>query len=209
MVTGLGVIAPNGIGKEAFWDALVNGRSGIGRITRFDASTYPSQIAGEVNGFDPRDYIELKKVKRTNRFAHFGLAASKLALEDAGLQIDPSNAHNIGVAIGSTTGGWVTWEEQYNIFMEKGMRRLSPFATAKMSHHALASEIVEAYKIKGPTITLSTGCPAGLSAISTAFDKIRYGEIDIMIAGGVETPLAPYILERFSIVILILIYLAL
>ena len=199
VITGLGVIAPNGIGKEAFWDALVNGRSGIGRITRFDASTYPSQIAGEVNGFDPTDYIEPKKARRTNRFAHFGLAASKLAIEDARLQIDPSNAHNIGVSIGSASGGEVTLEEQCNRLMEKGIRRLSPFATVNMFHHAPASEIVEVYKIKGPTITISTGCPAGLSAISSAFDKIRYGEIDIMIAGGVETPLAPFLFASFCV----------
>jgi 3-oxoacyl-[acyl-carrier-protein] synthase II len=199
VITGLGVIAPNGIGKEEFWDALVNGRSGIGRVTRFDASTYPSQIAGEVNGFDPKDYIEPKKARRTNRFAHFGLAASKLAIGDARLQIDPSNAHNIGVAIGSSTGGLVNWEEQYSRFMEKGMRRIAPFAPSNMHHHALAGEIVEAYGIKGPTITLSTGCPAGLSAIGSAFDKIRYGEIDIMIAGGVETPLAPYIFATFCV----------
>ncbi len=199
VITGLGVIAPNGIGKEAFWDALVNGRSGIGRITRFDASSYPSQIAGEVNGFDPTDYIEPKKAKRTNRFAHFGLAAGKLAIGDAGLQIDQSNAHNIGVAIGSSAGGLVNWEEQYSRFVEKGIRRIAPFAPSNMHHHALAGEIVEAYKIKGPTITLSTGCPAGLSAIGSAFDKIRYGEIDIMIAGGVETPLAPFLFAGFCV----------
>ncbi|MDY7030339.1 MAG: beta-ketoacyl-ACP synthase II [Thermodesulfobacteriota bacterium] len=199
VITGLGVIAPNGIGKEAFWDALVNGRSGIGKITRFDASTYPSQIAGEVSGFDPTDYMNPKKARRTDRFTHFGLAASKLAIEDARLQIDPSNAYNIGVSIGSASGGEVTLEEQCNRLMEKGIRRLSPFATVNMFHHAPASEVVEAYRLKGPTITVSTGCPAGLSAISTAFDKIRHGEVDIMISGGVETPLAPFLFASFCV----------
>ena len=127
VITGLGVIAPNGIGKEEFWDALVNGRSGIGRITRFDASTYPSQIAGEVNGVSLDEYIDPKKLRKLDRVCQFSLACANMAIEDSKLSIKKEDGNRIGVIVGTMFGGLGIAEIQHSIFLEKGYKRINPF----------------------------------------------------------------------------------
>ena len=123
VITGLGVIVPNGIGKDAFWDSLKTGRSGIGRISRFDASTYPCQVAGEVDDFDPTDFMDPKTAKRMDPFSQFALACAKMALDDAGLYFNGNHNGRVGVVSGSALGGMPYAEYQHAIFMEKGLRR--------------------------------------------------------------------------------------
>ena len=141
VITGLGVIACNGIGKDAFWKALKEGKSGIKRITEFDASSYPSQVAGEVHGFDPLDYMSPKSAKRMDKFAQFGVAASKMAIDDAGLAISQNNKSNIGIVFASAIGGAIFGELQYGIAMEKGFQRISPYLAISLFPGAAAAQI--------------------------------------------------------------------
>jgi len=191
VITGLGVIASNGIGKEAFWDALVNGRSGIGRITRFDASTYPSQIAGEVNGFDPTDYMSPKTAKRIDRFSQFGVAAVSMAVEDARLKIEEEDPDRIGVIVGSSVGGMPDAETQHTIFMEKGLRRVSPLLGTRLFPGSISNLIAIELGVHGFGATISSGCATGVDAIGYAFEAISMGKADLIITGAAETPLAP------------------
>ncbi|MFS8578692.1 MAG: beta-ketoacyl-[acyl-carrier-protein] synthase II, partial [Novibacillus thermophilus] len=127
VITGMGVVSPLGNDKETFWDALLSGKSGIGPITHFDASQYPSRIAGEVKHFDPLNYMEKKDARRMDRFVQFAVAAAKMALEDAAFDMQSIDPDRVGVYIGSGIGGLNTWEEQHRILLEKGPRRVSPF----------------------------------------------------------------------------------
>ena len=126
VITGLGVIAPNGISKEAFWNALTEGKSGIKKITRFDASSYPSQIAGEVHDFDPTDYMSPKSAKRMDRFAQFAIVTTKMAVKDSELRITHKNNTNIGIVFSSAVGGAVLTEKQYSLLLEKGLKEPIP-----------------------------------------------------------------------------------
>ena len=197
VITGLGVVAPNGIGKEAFWQSLKEGKSGIKKISRFDATTYPSQIAGEVNDFDPLEYMDPKTAKRMDRFSQFALAGSKMALEDAGIKIGDSSLESAGIVIGSAIGGVPHAEEQHSIFIEKGLKRVSPYLAIRLFTGAAASQISIALGIKGYGNTIGGACTAGTDAIGYAFDIIRKGETDMIITGGAEAPLAPLTFASF------------
>jgi 3-oxoacyl-[acyl-carrier-protein] synthase II len=197
VVTGMGVVAPNGIGIEAFWDSLVNGRSGIRKITYFDASTYPSQVAAEVPIFDPTDYMDPKTAKRLDKFAQFALAASKMAIVDSRIDLDLSNPHKAGVIIGTGIGGGACKENQHIIFMEKGFKRLSPLAAVMICTHSAAGIISCELGLNGPNTTVSAGCNSGLDAIYLAYNTIRLGDADIMLAGAGEAPITPYIVSIF------------
>ena len=141
VITGLGVIAPNGIGKEAFWNALKEGKSGIAKITRFDASTYPSHVAGEVNDFKPTDYLSPKSARRMDRFTQFGVAASRMALEDAHLEISNTNNKTIGISTGSALGALPYAEFQHALFLEKGLNRTDPLLATRLFAGEAASHI--------------------------------------------------------------------
>jgi 3-oxoacyl-[acyl-carrier-protein] synthase II len=197
VITGLGVIAPNGIGKEEFWDALANGRSGIGRITRFDASTYPSQIAGEVNGFDPLDYLSPKNVKRMDRFAQFAVACARMAMEDSGLIISQENDNRVGIVFGSAVGGVQIAESQHSIFIEKGLRRVSPYLAISLFPGASSSQIAIELGIKGYNTNVSTACAAGSDAIGHAFYAIRNNLADVIISGAADAPIVPLTFGAF------------
>ena len=199
VITGLGVIAPNGIGKERFWSALVNGKSGIGKVTRFDASTYPSQIAGEVNNFDPTDYMSPKSARRTDRYSQFAVACAKRAVEDARLKISHQNENRIGNVIGSAVGGLGFAEEQHSIFVEKGIKRISPFLAISLFPGAASSQIGIELGTKGYSNTLASGCAAGTDAIGHAFHSLRSGLADVILAGGVEAPIAPLTFGSFCV----------
>ncbi len=197
VITGMGVVAPNGIGIDNFWDSLVHGRSAVRRITRFDASSYPCQVAAEVADFDPTDYMDPKTAKRLDRFAQFALAAAKMAAEDSKLDLDLIDPYRIGVAIATGIGGGECKENQHIIFMEKGVNRISPFAAVMICTHSAAGIISCELGIKGPNITISSGCTSGLDAIYSSYNAIQLGNADIMFAGAGEAPITPYIIAVF------------
>jgi 3-oxoacyl-[acyl-carrier-protein] synthase II len=191
VITGMGVIAPNGIGVDNFWDSLVLGRSGIRRITRFDAASYPSQIAAEVSDFDPGDYMDPKTERRLARFAQFALAASEMAVEDSEANLGREDPYRVGVYIGTAMGGMDVIQNQHAIFMEKGLKRMSPFAVVSSSTHSASGIIACNFKSKGTNTTVSSGCNSGLDAAFLAYNAIRLGDADVMIAGAGEAPITP------------------
>jgi 3-oxoacyl-[acyl-carrier-protein] synthase II len=200
VITGMGVVAPNGIGIDNFWDSLIHGRSGIRKITHFDASSYPSQIAAEVPDFDPTDYMEPKTAKRSDRFGHFCLASSLMALEHAEIQIPFKDPYKIGVFVGTAMGGVETGENQHLIFIEKGYKRLAPHAEEAISTHSASGMISDAFILKGPNTTISSGCNSGLDACYLAYNTIRMGDADIIIVSAGEAPITPFIVSLFSAV---------
>jgi 3-oxoacyl-[acyl-carrier-protein] synthase II len=197
VITGMGVVAPNGIGVEKFWDSLVHGRSAVRRITHFDASSYPSQFAAEVPDFDPTAYMDPKTAKRLSRFAQFALAAAQMAIEDSKINLDSIDPYKVGVIIGTGIGGGDCSENQYIVFMEKGLKRISPLTAVMVCTHSAAGIISCKFGIKGPNTTISAGCTSGLDAISLAYNTIKYGDADIMLAGAGEAPITPYIVAIF------------
>jgi 3-oxoacyl-[acyl-carrier-protein] synthase II len=193
VITGMGVVAPNGIGIENFWDSLVNGRSAVRSITHFDASSYPSQIAAEVPDFDPIHYMDPKTAKRLGRFAQFALAAAEMAVEDSEIDLGREDPYRVGVFIGTAIGGGDISENQHSIFMEKGLKRISPYAAISISTHSASGIIGCEFNLKGPNTTISSGCNSGLDATYLAFNAIRLGDADLMITGAGEAPITPYI----------------
>lgn len=186
VVTGLGMITPLGIGVDASWKNLVAGRPGIRKITQFDASTFPTQIAGEVEGFVPEDYIDLKEIKKMDRFIHFALAAAEMAITDAGLKVTDQNAEKIGVIVGSGIGGLHAIEHYHSIFLEKGPRKISPFFIPMLIVNLAAGQISIKFGAKGPNSCVATACATGSHAIGDAYKIIQRGDAEVMIAGGTE-----------------------
>ena len=200
VVTGLGIVAPTGIGKEAFWQACKEGRSGIKHITRFDTEGYISKIAGEVRDFDPLDYMNSKKVKRSDRFTQFAVVSSKLAVEDANLNLEKVCKERVGVFFGAAMGGMPFAEMQHQVFLEKGIRRVSPFLAESLFPGAASCHIAIELGAKGINNTLSTGCTSGTDAIGLALDTLRSGRADVIIAGGTEDTLGPLTFASFCII---------
>jgi 3-oxoacyl-[acyl-carrier-protein] synthase II len=200
VITGLGVIASNGIGKEAFWNALKEGISGIKRITRFDASSYPSQIAGEVHGFDPLDYMSPKSAKRMDRFAQFSVAAAKMAKEDSGITISHKKNNSMGIIFASAIGGGIFGESQYQLCMEKGLQRTNPYFAISLFPGAASGQIAIELGITGYNNTFATGCTAGADAIGHAFHTIRNNLADVIICGAAECPIAPVTFGSFCVI---------
>jgi 3-oxoacyl-[acyl-carrier-protein] synthase II len=185
------MITPIGTGKDAFWAALMEGRSGVRRITAFDPTPYETQIAGEVPDFDPAMYMDRKEVRRNDRFVQFAFAATRLALDDAGFAITPTNAERVGVIIGSGIGGAKTWEEQHQVLLERGPARVSAFFVPMIIIN-MASGIVSILTgAKGPNVSVVSACATGGHAIGDAFRAIQHDEADAMICGGSEAALTP------------------
>ncbi|MGQ9645268.1 MAG: beta-ketoacyl-[acyl-carrier-protein] synthase family protein [Thermodesulfobacteriota bacterium] len=197
VITGMGVVAPNGIGIDNFWDSLVHGRSAIRKITHFDASTYPSQIAAEVRDFDPTDYMDPKTAKRLGRFAQFALAAAKMGVEDSEIDFSREDPYKIGVYVGTAIGGVDFIETQHTIFLEKGLKRVSPFTVISSSTHSASGIIACEYNLRGPNTTIASGCNSGLDAAYLAYNAIRLGDTDVMVLGAGEAPITPYIYGAF------------
>ena len=192
VVTGLGVIAANAIGVEGFWQANLEGRSGISRIDVFNTDEFAVKIGGQVRGFDPLDYMAEDVAKRVDRFVHFGLAGAHLALAQSGLDLKTENAHRIGVIIGSGLGGQLFHEEQILSVLERGFLRTNPLSVPRVSPNAVASHIAIRYGFKGPNLVISTACASGAHAIGEALRKVQYGEVDVCLTGGVEAPLTRF-----------------
>jgi 3-oxoacyl-[acyl-carrier-protein] synthase II len=197
VITGVGVISPVGNDAETFWNSLQEGKSGVDRLTAFDASDYPTQIAGEVKDFNPELYMDKKDVRRTDRFVQFGLAAAKMAVEDAKLEITAENAERVGVYIGSGIGGLSTWEEQHSVLLEKGPRRVSPFFIPMLIANMASGAVSIEYGAKGPTSSAITACATGTNAIGDALRLIQFDHADVMIAGGAEATVRPMAFAGF------------
>lgn len=195
VITGLGVISPNGIGKDTYWESAKSGKSGINKIRGFDVSQYPTRIAGEVNDFDPAEYMERKEAKRLSRFAQFALASTQMAIDDSRLIID--NPHRIGIALGTAVGGLEIAEKECCIFYTRGMNYINPYSSMMMNPNSALGMIAIKFNIRGPNATISTGCSAGASAVAYAFDLICSNKSDVVIAGGVEAPLFPVTFDSF------------
>ncbi len=196
-LTGVGLISPLGVGTAENWQALLAGKSGIGLITRFDTTEYPAKIAGEVQGFNPLDYVDKKEVKKSDTFIHFALAASRFALEDSGLKVDAGNADRVGVVIGSGIGGLPLIEATHKTLLEKGPHRVSPFFIPGQIVNMAAGQVSIHYGAKGPNTSPATACTTGLHAIGDAYRFIQADEADAMIAGGSEAVITPLAMAGF------------
>jgi 3-oxoacyl-[acyl-carrier-protein] synthase II len=191
VITGVGIVSPVGIGKDLFWDNLVNGVSGIKTIDYFDTAGYTSKIAGVVEGFDIEDYIDKKEARRMDRFQHFAIAGASMACADAGLIINDSNAERIGVIVGSGIGGIGSMADGHRTLLEKGPKRISPFLIPMMITDLAAGHISIVYGVKGPNYCTTSACASASHAIGEAFEIIRKGAADAMITGGAEAPITP------------------
>jgi 3-oxoacyl-[acyl-carrier-protein] synthase II len=200
VITGMGVVAPNGIGTETFWNSLLHGRSAVDRITRFDASSYPCQLAAEVSNFDPTDYMDPRTARRLDRFAHFALASSAMAINQSELKIPYKNPYRIGVFVGTAIGGGETIETQHLIFVEKGFKRIMPFTVEAISTHSASALISQSFGLKGPNTTTSSGCNSGMDACYMAYNSIRLGDADVIVVAAGEAPITPYTVGIFSAV---------
>lgn len=191
VITGLGVVTPIGIGVEDFWKGLKAGQNGVSRITHFDPSDFPSQMAAEVKDFHPEDWMDRKSAERMDRFSHFGLACSAMAMKNAGLDQFAFDGYRAGVIIGSGIGGSDTIEKGYFKLQEKGPRALNPFFVSKLLINMCACMTSITYGLKGPLSALSVACSTGANAIGDAFRILQRGDADIMLAGASEACITP------------------
>ncbi|MDB9434301.1 beta-ketoacyl-ACP synthase II [Microcystis aeruginosa] len=198
VITGMGAITPLGNNLADYWTGLINGKSGIGLITHFDASRHACRIAGEVRGFDPHEYVERKEAKRMDRFAQFAVAASLQALQDSQLVIDDLNADDIGVLIGTGVGGIKVLEDQQEIYLTKGPSRCSPFMIPMMIANMAAGLTAIHTGAKGPSNCTVTACAAGSNAIGDAYRLVQRGFAKAMICGGTEAAITPLGLAGFA-----------
>jgi 3-oxoacyl-[acyl-carrier-protein] synthase II len=198
VITGLGMVSPLGIGVDANWTALLQGRSGIGPITRFDTTHYPCRIAGELKGFNAEDWVPKKDVKKMDLFILYALAASDTALKDASFQVTPAEADRVGVFIGSGIGGLPSIERQHEALLKEGPRRVSPFFIVGLIVNMASGQVSIRHGAKGPNQAACTACATGTHAIGDAFEIIKRGDADVMIAGGAEGVITPLCVGGFS-----------
>jgi 3-oxoacyl-[acyl-carrier-protein] synthase II len=198
VVTGIGMISPLGIGNEPTWQGLIEGRSGIDRITKFDASAYACRIAGEVRGFNPEQWVEKKEVKKSDTFIHYAIAAAAMAVQDASLDCAACDGDRFGVIVGSGIGGLPLIEEMHSKLMERGPSRVSPFFIPGLIVNLAAGQISIRYGCKGPNSAPATACATGAHAIGDAFKIIQRDDADIMFAGGTEAVVTPLALAGFA-----------
>lgn len=198
VVTGMGLISPLGLTLVETWDGLVNGRSGIGTITQFDPTAYDAKIAGEVKAFNPDEYIPKKEQKKMDRFIQFALGATKMAMDDSGLQVTEELKPRIGTIVGVGMGGLSFIETQNEILRTRGPGRVSPFFIPSVITNMAAGQISMAYGFKGPNYCVSSACASGGHAISDSVDYIRQGKCDVMIAGGAEAVVTPMAIAGFA-----------
>jgi 3-oxoacyl-[acyl-carrier-protein] synthase II len=197
-VTGVGLLTPLGMGTEATWEAIRAGKSGVGRITQFDASAFSCQIAGEVKGFDPANYIEKKEIKKMGRFIQIAIPAAEWALRDSGLQITPENAERVGVYIGSGIGGFEVMEREHQTLLEHGPRRISPFFIPAMIVNLASGHVSMRSGAQGPNSATATACTTSAHSIGDSFRIIARGDAEAMICGGTEACITPMGIGGFA-----------
>jgi 3-oxoacyl-[acyl-carrier-protein] synthase II len=198
VITGLGILSPVGIGVEENWRNISAGRSGIGLVSHFDATGWPSRIAGEVKDFDPTRFVSEKEARRMDRFIQLGMAAGIEALRDSGLEVTEANAERIGVHLGSGIGGIGTIETTTKVFLEKGLRRVSPFYIPMSIANMLSGDLSIMFGLKGPNLTMVTACSTATHAIGDAARYVEYGDADVMVAGAAEAAVTPTSLAGFG-----------
>lgn len=198
VITGVGPVTPVGIGKEEFWSSLIAGKSGVDYITSFDATNFPVRFAGEVKNFDYTAFVDKKEGKRMDRVSHLALAAAKLAIEDAKLDMSQENPYRCGVCVGSGIGGIVTFQEQAQKLCEKGPSKVSPFFIPGVISNMPAGNIAIAHGLKGPNTSIVTACATGTHCIGDALRTIQYGDADVMLAGGAEAAVCPIAIAGFA-----------
>ncbi len=198
VVTGLGIISPVGIGVAQAWRSIVEGKSGITRISHFDPSAFACQVAGEVKDFDVTQYLPAKDARRMDRFIHFGLVAGMEAFKDSGLEVTEQNAERIGVCIGSGIGGLPLIEDTHNDYLAGGPRKISPFFIPGSIINMISGNLSIMYGLKGPNIAIVTACTTGTHSIGESARMIEYGDADVMIAGGAEATVSPLAVGGFS-----------
>lgn len=199
VITGIGAVSPLGTGNGANWDALINGRSGLGLITRFDASDMPVKVAGEVSGFNAEDFIEKKEIKKMDLFIQYALGAAHFAMEDSGLVIDESNAERVGVLVGAGLGGLPSIERYHDALREGGYKKISPFFIPMLIINLAPGHISIKYGAKGPNISSVSACATGTHSIGDAYHIIARGDADAMIAGGTESTVTPLGIGGFAV----------
>lgn len=198
VITGLGAITPVGNTVDEMWESLLAGKSGIDFVTKVNKDLYPAKVAGEVKGFEPTDFIAKRDVRKMDPFTQYAVAASKMAVKDAGLEINDENAHRVGVWIGSGIGGMKTWEEQHTKLLEKGPGRVSPFFVPMMIPDMAAGQVSIQLGAKGINSCSVTACASGASSIGDAFKAVQRGDVDYMITGGTEAPITDMAFAGFS-----------
>ena len=198
VITGTGILSPLGLDTRTTWEGLIAGESGIDYITLFDPSDMAAKFAGEVKGFQPTDYMERKEARRMDRFAQLAVAASREAVESARLEIDHTNDDDIGVIIGSGIGGLTTLFEQAKVLVEKGPDRVSPFLAPMMIADIAAAQVSIALGVKGPNFCTTSACSSGSDAIGAAYELIRHGDAQVMLAGGTEALINPLGITAFT-----------
>ena len=191
VITGIGAVTPLAIGAEQSWQALCQGKSGVARVTKFDPSGFGAQIAAEVKDFHPEDFMDAKRVRRTDPFIHYALAAARMAMDDSGLTINDNNADRVGIVVGTCTGGMNFYEENVFALRDEGPEAVSPFFIPGFIPNMAAGLISIAFGAKGPSKCVVTACATGTTAIGDALRLIQYGEADAMIAGGSEAYILP------------------
>jgi 3-oxoacyl-[acyl-carrier-protein] synthase II len=198
VVTGLGIISPLGIGIKENWQALCEGRSGIGPITRFDTTEYETKIAGEVKNFDPTSFLDRKEARKMDPFIHYALASGIMAMEDSHLKIDQSNAERVGVLVGAGLGGLTTIEKYHSILLKEGPKKISPFFIPMLIVNLAPGQISIFFGAKGPNSSVVTACATGNHSIGEAYKIIQRGDADAMIAGGAESTITPLAIGGFN-----------
>ncbi len=198
VVTGVGLVTPCGVGTDKVWNNILNGLSGISNITRFDTSQFETKIAGEVKDFKPEDYIPHKEIKRMDLFIHFALGATKIAMEDAKLDLSTEDRERVGVVVGTGLGGLPTLEKYHSVLLERGPGRITPFFIPMLIANLAPGHIAMQYGIKGPNLCIVTACATGSHCIGDAHRIIQYGDADVMVAGGTEANLTPLTVGGFN-----------
>jgi 3-oxoacyl-[acyl-carrier-protein] synthase II len=198
VITGIGLVSSLGIGTEANWKALLIGTSGVDRVTKFDVTGYAAQIAAEVRGFDPLDFVEKKDVKKMDVFIQYAIAASQFAMDDSKLTITESNAPDVGVFIGSGIGGFQTIEREHSALLAGGPRKISPFFIPSAIINLASGQVSIRFGAKGPNLATCTACSASAHAIGESYEIIRRGDAEAMIAGGSEAAITPMSLGGFA-----------
>lgn len=199
VITGIGAVSPIGIGNAANWEALVKSQSGIGLITRFDASDLPVKVAGEVKDFNAEDFIDKKEVKKMDLFIQYAMAAAHFAMEDSGLVIDDENAERVGVLVGAGLGGLPSIEKYHDVLKESGYRKITPFFIPMLIINLAPGHISIKYGAKGPNISSVSACATGTHSIGDAYHIIARGDADAMIAGGTESVVTPLGIGGFAV----------
>lgn len=198
VITGIGAVSPIGNDAQTMWENALKGVSGVGIVSRVNPDEFPAKVAAEVKDFEVENFLDRKEVRRMDRFTHFGVAASKMAVEDAKLTIDETNAHRVGVWVGSGIGGMETYEQQFRQFLKRGYKRVSPFFVPMMIPDMAAGQISIALGAKGPNACTVTACATGTNSIGDAYEVIVRGDADVMIAGGAEAPITNMAYAGFS-----------